>query len=93
MKTTFQLEKNYSEILNKSSEISTKEKVVYQLHKSGQQLIDFAKFSYIAVVMILLLCAVVELKHIYNVDIFPGIDTPFDNAYFAGKDQLDTNIL
>ncbi len=73
--------------------ISTKEKIAYQLQKSGKQVIDFAKFSYLAVVMILLLCAVVELKHIYNIDIFPGIDTPIDNAYFAGKDQIDGNIL
>jgi hypothetical protein len=43
--------------------------------------------------MVLLLCAVIELKHIFQVDIFPGIDTPFDNAYYAGKEQMGGQVL
>ncbi len=93
MKTVLHLQKSPSGIFHTQPTFSTKEKIAYQLQKSSKQVIDFAKFSYLAVVMVLLLCAVVELKHIYNIDIFPGIDTPIDNAYFAGKDQIDGNIL
>jgi hypothetical protein len=53
---------------------------------------DFARFSYLAIVMVLLLIVVVEIKNIYQIDIFPGIDTPIDNAYFAGKNELG-NVL
>jgi hypothetical protein len=58
-----------------------------------QSAIEFAKYSYLALVFILLLCALVEIKSIFKIDLFPGIDTPIDNAYFAGKDQLELNVL
>lgn len=55
--------------------------------------LDFAKFLYAVLVLALLLVAVIELKHMFNVDIFPGVDTPFDNVYFAGKDQLGKGTI
>ncbi len=58
-----------------------------------KNLVSFVKYSYLVLVMVLLLCAVVELKHIFHIDIFPGIDTPIDNAYFAGADQLGIHTL
>ena len=54
---------------------------------------DFLRVDYLAMVMILVLFAIVELKNIFNIDILPGIDTPIDNAYFVGKDQVMDNIL
>lgn len=72
--------------------ITLSRKLNYQIRKSAKNLIDFARFSYLAIVMVLLLIAVVELKHMYQIDLFPGIDTPIDNAYFAGKNELG-NIL
>ncbi|MBC7381387.1 MAG: hypothetical protein H7296_00140 [Bacteroidia bacterium] len=93
MKTALPIERSISGIFQPLPNFSTRQKLVYQLHQSTKQLLDFAKFSYLAIVMILLLCTVIELKHIFNVDIFPGIDTPFDNAYYAGKEQIGNNTL
>lgn len=73
--------------------LTLREKVGFGFRKGSKNLVDFAKYCYLALVMMLLLCAVVELKHIYHIDIFPGVDTPIDNAYFAGKDQLGVNVL
>jgi hypothetical protein len=72
--------------------ITFQRKLNYQIHRSAKNLLDFAKFSYLAIVLVLLLIAVVELKNMYQIDLFPGIDTPIDNAYFAGKNELD-NLL
>jgi hypothetical protein len=74
-------------------QLTFKKRVLYQLKNRSLELLNFAKYSYLAMVMILLLIAVVELKQIFHIDIFPGIDTPIDNAYFAGKDQFGSNIL
>jgi hypothetical protein len=73
--------------------VSFKKRALFQLKKKALEMLNFAKYSYLAMVMVLLLMAVVELKQIFNIDIFPGVDTPIDNAYFAGKDQLGGNIL
>ncbi|MCF8254629.1 MAG: hypothetical protein K9H61_00630 [Bacteroidia bacterium] len=54
-----------------------------------QHVLDFAKFSYLALVPILLLFAVFEIKRIFTIDIFPGIDTPIDKAQYKGKYQLE----
>lgn len=93
MKATLHLEKSPSGLFHSYPTFSTKDRFTNYLLQSKKQLVEFAKFSYLAIVLILLLCAVVELKHIYNVDIFPGIDTPFDNAYFAGKGAIDNSLL
>ncbi len=61
--------------------------------KKIKGVVSFAKYSYLMLVLVLLLCAVVELKHIFNIDIFPGIDTPIDNAYYAGAEQLGIHTL
>ncbi|MFN4082819.1 MAG: hypothetical protein ACK4K9_04245 [Bacteroidia bacterium] len=63
------------------------------LVQAKKQIIDFVKFTYLVAVLVLLVVAVIEIKHIYNVDIFPGIDTPFDNLYYAEKERLGKGIL
>lgn len=73
--------------------LTLREKLGFGIKKGSKNLVDFAKYCYLTLVMILLLCAVVELKNIYHIDLFPGVDTPIDNAYFAGKDQLGINVL
>lgn len=46
-------------------------------------LILLMKFSYLVLVLVILVIAVIEVKHTFNIDLFPGIDTPFDNVYYA----------
>lgn len=75
------------------STLSLKSRIGLQVSKGGKEIMDFAKYLYLVSVMVLLLCAVIELKHIFQVDIFPGIDTPFDNAYYAGKEQMGGQVL
>ena len=82
-----------SERMLDDSTISLKTRIGLQVSKGGKEIMDFAKYLYLVSVMVLLLCAVIELKHIFQVDIFPGIDTPFDNAYYAGKEQMDSSVL
>ncbi|OYU97722.1 MAG: hypothetical protein CFE21_05385 [Bacteroidetes bacterium B1(2017)] len=90
---TMQTTKHLPGIRISENPSSIKSRISHQIQLGSRNLIDFAKYSYLAVVMVLLLCAVVELKQIFHIDIFPGIDTPIDNAYFAGKDQLGGNTL
>ena len=65
-----------------------KEQVNSELHHLKRQVLDFMKFLYLVFILVLILCALVELKNMFNVDIFPGIDTPVDNLYFAGKAEI-----
>lgn len=76
-----------------NSSLSLKTRIGLHVSKGGKEIINFAKYLYLVSVMVLLLCAVIELKHIFQVDIFPGIDTPFDNAYYAGKEQMGGQVL
>lgn len=76
-----------------NSSVSLKTRIGLHVSKGGKEIMDFAKYLYLVSVMVLLLCAVIELKHIFQVDIFPGIDTPFDNAYYAGKEQMGGQVL
>jgi|688.fasta_scaffold313111_2 hypothetical protein len=76
-----------------NSSLSLKTRIGLHVSKGGKEIMNFAKYLYLVSVMVLLLCAVIELKHIFQVDIFPGIDTPFDNAYYAGKEQMGGQVL
>ncbi len=82
-----------SERMLEDSEVSLKTRIGFQILKGSKEIMNFAKYLYVVSVMVLLLCAVIELKHIFQVDIFPGIDTPFDNAYYAGKEQMGGSVL
>ena len=82
-----------SERMLEDSEVSLKTRISFQILKGSKEIMNFAKYLYVVSVMVLLLCAVIELKHIFQVDIFPGIDTPFDNAYYAGKEQMGGSVL
>ncbi len=82
-----------SERVLDNSSVSLKRRIGLHVSKGGKEIMDFAKYLYLVSVMVLLLCAVIELKHIFQVDIFPGIDTPFDNAYYAGKEQMGGQVL
>ncbi|MFY8020668.1 MAG: hypothetical protein ACOVP1_05700 [Bacteroidia bacterium] len=82
-----------SERMLENSELSLKSRISFQILKGSKEIMNFAKYLYVVSVMVLLLCAVIELKHIFQVDIFPGIDTPFDNAYYAGKEQMGGSVL
>jgi hypothetical protein len=90
MKTIYTLS---SERMLDDSTVSLKTRIGLQVSKGGKEIMDFAKYLYLVSVMVLLLGAVIELKHIFQVDIFPGIDTPFDNAYYAGKEQMGGQVL
>lgn len=37
---------------------------------------------YLSIIFLLIGIIVIEVKHVYNIDIFLGIDTPFDNVYY-----------
>jgi hypothetical protein len=56
-----------------------------------KELIDFAKYLYIVSILVLLLAAILEIKNIYQIDLIPGIDTPFDNIYFTGKEHIENS--
>ncbi|MDZ4668986.1 MAG: hypothetical protein SGJ00_14055 [bacterium] len=75
------------------SDLGLRDKSEILFSKLISGLIDFAKYSYLALVLILILISIIELKHVFQIDLFPGIDTPIDNAYFEGKDQVSNNFL
>jgi hypothetical protein len=47
----------------------------------------FAIFFFIFIVIISV-AVILELKHEYHVDLFKGINTPFDDLYFAVKNTF-----
>ncbi|MEI6880751.1 MAG: hypothetical protein EBZ58_07090 [Bacteroidetes bacterium] len=65
----------------------------YKIIRAKNGMVDFAKFLYLVLVLVLLLSALLELKTIYNVDIFPGVDTPFDNYQRVASDAVSSNLL
>jgi hypothetical protein len=75
------------------SDLAIKQKFEILFSKIVGGLIDFAKYSYLALVLILVLISIIELKQIYQIDLFPGIDTPIDNVYFQGKDNVSNQYL
>lgn len=78
---------------SEDSTISMKARIGESVLKGGKELISFAKYLYLVSVLVLLVCAVIELKHMFQVDLFPGVDTPFDNVYYAGKDAASQGVL
>ncbi|MCX6185698.1 MAG: hypothetical protein NTU43_01720 [Bacteroidetes bacterium] len=65
----------------------------YKIIRAKNGVVDFAKFLYLVFVMVLLLSALLELKTMYNVDIFPGVDTPFDNYQRIATESVSNNLL
>jgi hypothetical protein len=55
--------------------------------KIYKECISFLKYTYLVSVLVLSVITIIEIKHIYAIDLFPGVDTPFDNIYFALKNQ------
>ena len=41
--------------------------------------------QYLLVIAIITLFMILEIKHEYNIDIFPNFNTPFDDVYFGVK--------
>jgi len=74
---TLKIESRENQVINTKENL--KYYVIDELSKFKNSMTDFLKILYVGFVLILLLAVLVELKGIFNVDIFPGIDTPFDN--------------
>jgi hypothetical protein len=49
-------------------------------------------FIYGLIITFLIGVIIIEVKHMYNIDIFPGIDTPFDNVYYQSLPTSIDNI-
>jgi hypothetical protein len=70
---------------------ATKPSVLNKLSLMYQEAIRLIKYTYLVLVLVMICITIIELKHTYQIDIFPGIDTPFDNVYYAQKDQMNVN--
>lgn len=51
-------------------------------YKVFESLQNIVLSIYVFIIFLLIGVIIVEIKHIYNIDIFPGLDTPFDNLYY-----------
>ena len=76
-----------------NQQITLKVRIGREIEKAKKELVDFAKYLYVVTVLVLLVVAVLEIKRMYQIDLFPGIDTPFDKVYFAGKEQFGQSVL
>lgn len=47
------------------------------------EFISLFKFSYLVFVLVILVVSIIEVKHEFKIDLIPGVDTPFDNMYYA----------
>ena len=43
---------------------------------------------YVLFIAIFTIAVLLELKSEYQIDLFPGVNTPFDDAYFGIKDRI-----
>lgn len=57
------------------------------LRSNAQEIINFLKYLYIVFILTLIVIVAIELKHIYQIDLFPLVDTPIDNIYYEIKDD------
>ena len=57
------------------------------LRSNAQEIVNFLKYLYIVFILVLIVIVVIELKHIYQIDLFPFVDTPVDNIYYEIKDD------
>jgi len=55
------------------------------LKNKFNELLAFLKYLYVVFILTLTLFVVIEIKHIYSIDVFPFIDTPIDNIYYDVK--------
>lgn len=46
---------------------------------------------YLIFIIGITLCVLMELKMEYQIDIFPGVDTPFDDIYRGAKNTMNGN--
>ena len=57
------------------------------LRSNAQEIVNFLKYLYIVFILTLIVIVAIELKHIYQIDLFPLVDTPIDNIYYEIKDD------
>jgi hypothetical protein len=57
------------------------------LRSNAQEIVNFLKYLYIVFILALIVIVAIELKHIYQIDLFPFVDTPVDNIYYEIKDD------
>jgi hypothetical protein len=57
------------------------------LRSNAQEIVNFLKYLYIVFILALIVIVAIELKHIYQIDLFPLVDTPIDNIYYEIKDD------
>jgi len=55
------------------------------LKNKFNELLNFLKYLYVVFILTLTLFVVIEIKHIYSIDVFPFVDTPIDNIYYDVK--------
>lgn len=55
------------------------------LKNKFNELLTFLKYLYVVFILTTTLFVIIEIKHIYSVDIFPFVDTPIDNIYYDVK--------
>jgi len=55
------------------------------LKNKFNELLTFLKYLYVVFILTLTLFVVIEIKHIYSIDVFPFVDTPIDNIYYDVK--------
>jgi hypothetical protein len=55
------------------------------LKNKFNELLAFLKYLYVVFILTLTLFVVIEIKHIYSIDVFPFVDTPIDNIYYDVK--------
>lgn len=55
------------------------------LKNKFNELLDFLKYLYVVSILTLTLFVIIEVKHIYSIDVFPFVDTPIDNIYYDAK--------
>ncbi|MCX6185982.1 MAG: hypothetical protein NTU43_03155 [Bacteroidetes bacterium] len=76
------IQNNWIASLMRFNKLQLPQNSFYFSYYSFDSLKNAVLLFYLFLITILIGVIVIEIKHMYNIDIFPNIDTPFDNIYY-----------
>lgn len=67
-------------------------RIFLNLNTFFTETIFLMKFMYFVILTIMILEVLFEIKCIYHIDIFRGVDTPFDTYFYAAKNNVSGEL-
>ncbi|MCF8429822.1 MAG: hypothetical protein K9G64_06790 [Bacteroidia bacterium] len=72
----------------KNEQVPFINRIAFNINTFFAETIFLMKFLYFVILVIMILGVLFEIKCIYHIDFFRGIDTPFDTYFNAAKNNV-----